>query len=287
MRLGIPLVFFVIVISPLVRYVLALNRGVRVSLWEFLGEYFGRYAGLDVGPLWFVETLLIFSLLYVLWRMVTPSAAAPERRNVRVDNRAIALFAVALGLVTSVLRIWLPVGSYWALLGLQFPHFPQYAAMFAVGIVAYRRGWFDALTTAHLRLWLGVALFFVFVVFPVLFVTGGGTDANLDLYFGGFHWQSLVYSLWEQFMCVSVIVVLLVWFRERFNAQGVLAKRMSGAAYTVYILHAPIIILTVLALGGIRLDMGLKFLLVAPGVVALCFLLGHYVKKLPFTRGIL
>jgi fucose 4-O-acetylase-like acetyltransferase len=286
-RLGIPLVFFIVVISPLLQYLLVLNRGIRVSFWSFLGQYLKGYRGLDVGPLWFVETLLIFSVLFVLWRLTWPSDPSRKRESEGVGNLAIALFAVGLGLVTFTVRIWLPVGWSWALLDLQLPHFPQYIALFVIGIVAYRRGWFNALKVAQGRLWLGVALFFILVVFPALFVLGGGAEADLDLFFGGLRWQALAFSLWEQILGVSVIVFLLVWFRERFSEQGALTKRMSGAAYTVYILHVPIIVLLVLALGGIGLDLGLKFVLVAPVAVSLCFLVAHYVKKLPFTRGIL
>ncbi|UCH25726.1 MAG: acyltransferase family protein [Trueperaceae bacterium] len=286
-RLGIPLVFFVVVISPLLQYLLVLNRGIRVSFWQFLVRYLESYRGLDVGPLWFVETLLIFSVLFVLWRFIWSSSPSWDRGEMWIGNLAIALFAVGLGLVTFTVRIWLPVSWVWAPLNLQFPHFPQYIALYLIGIVAYRRGWFNTLKVSQGRLWLGVALFFILVVFPALFVLGGGVEADLDLFFGGLHWQSLMFSLWEQIVGVSVIVFLLVWFRERFTGQGVLAKRMSGAAYTVYIVHAPILVLLVLALGSIQLDLGLKFILVAPVAVSLCFFIGHYVKKLPFTRGIL
>ena len=286
-RLGIPLLFFIVVISPLLEYLLVLNRGVQVSLWQFLGRYLASYRGLEVGPLWFVESLLIFSLLYVAWRLLVPAGAASKEQDSRVGNGAIALFAVALGLVSFLVRVGWPVGWSWQLLGLQLPYFPQYIALFVIGIVANRRGWFGALTVAQSRLWLGVALFFVFAVFPAMFVLGGGVEADLDLFMGGLRWQSLMFSLWEQITGVSLIVFLLVWFRERFTGQGALRRRMSGAAYTVYIVHAPILVLVVMALGGITLDMGLKFALVAPLVVALCFLVGHYLKKLPFTRGIL
>jgi hypothetical protein len=40
-------------------------------------------------------------------------------------------------------------------------------------------------------------------------------------------------------------------------------------------------------LRGIQLEMGLKFVLVAPVAVALTFLVGHYVRKLPFARSVL
>ena len=42
-----------------------------------------------------------------------------------------------------------------------------------------------------------------------------------------------------------------------------------------------------LALSGIHWEMGIKFVLVGPIAVALCFLVGHYVRTLPVARDIL
>jgi glucan biosynthesis protein C len=62
---------------------------------------------------------------------------------------------------------------------------------------------------------------------------------------------------------------------------------MSAASYAVYVLHPLVIVPLTLALSGIRLDLSLKFLLVAPVAVAFCFLIGHGVRKLPVVRGVL
>jgi surface polysaccharide O-acyltransferase-like enzyme len=187
--------------------------------------------------------------------------------------------------LTFVVRIWMPVGREWELLGFQIAHFPQYIALFIAGIVAYRRNWFSALTIAQGKVWLG-AVVILLVLFPVLFVAAGALEGNADVAMGGPTWQSLAYSVWEQFMCMAMIITLLVWFRTRFNRQGSLARRMSAAAYATYIFHRPTIILLALALQGIRLDLALKFVLVAPLAVALSFLVGYVVKQLPLARDI-
>jgi peptidoglycan/LPS O-acetylase OafA/YrhL len=66
-----------------------------------------------------------------------------------------------------------------------------------------------------------------------------------------------------------------------------LAKKLSAAAYAVYIFHAPVIVLLALALRGIKLDLALKWLLVAPVAVSLSFLVGYAIKRLPLARYIL
>jgi glucan biosynthesis protein C len=133
--------------------------------------------------------------------------------------------------------------------------------------------------------WLRIVLVLI-VLFFALFVAGGALEGKIDPFMGGLHWQSLAFALWEQFMCMAMVVTLLVWFRTRFNQQGAWAKKLSAASYATYIFHQPVIALLMIALGGIRLDMGLKFVLVAPPAVSLCFLVGYAVKRLPVARRI-
>jgi surface polysaccharide O-acyltransferase-like enzyme len=285
-RLGIPLLFYIVVIDPLLSYVLARYSGYQGSLGEYLRLYLDNYQRLGVGPLWFVAALLIFSLVYVLWRLlVRRPAAPPPSEGQAPSNQAIAGFALALGILTFVVRIWMPVGKEWELLGFQLAHFPQYIALFIVGIVAYRRNWFSALTIAQGKVWFG-AVVILLVLFPVLFVAAGALEGDVDQAMGGVHWQSLAYSVWEQFMCMAMVITLLVWFRTKFNRQGSLARAMSASAYATYIFHRPTIILLALALQSIKLDLALKFVLVAPLAVALSFLVGYVVKQLPGARDV-
>jgi hypothetical protein len=285
-RLGIPLLFYIVVIDPLLSYLLARYYGFPGSLGEFLSLFLKSYNRIGVGPLWFVAALLIFSLVYVLWRLAFKTPATPPPSEGKApSNLAIAGFALALGLLTFVVRIWIPVGKEFELLGFQLAHFVQYIAMFILGIVAYRRNWFSALTIAQAKVWRWIVLLLL-VLFPVLFVAAGALEGDIDKAFGGVHWQSLAYSVWEQFMCLAMVVTLLVWFRTRFNQQGSLAQKMSAAAYATYIFHRPTIILLAIALSSIKLDLALKFVLVAPVAVALSFLVGYVVKRLPIARNI-
>jgi glucan biosynthesis protein C len=293
LRLGIPLLFYIIVIDPLIAYVLAVNvGGFAGPLWSFLARYFeGRYLkhfSLGSGPLWFVETLLIFTIIYLVLRLLLKASVTPRQRDGNPpSNLAIAAFALLLGVVTFVVRLWLPMGWNFAPLNLQFPYFPQYIALFTVGIVAYRLNWFLGIPTATGKMWLGIALLCLLVVFPIMFVLGGALEGNTDPFLGGVHWQSFAFAVWEQFVCMGLVIGLLVLFRERLNHQGVLAKDMAASAYTVFIIHAPVIVFLALAVRGISLHPLLKFVLVAPVAIALCFVLAHYIRRLPLARDIL
>jgi glucan biosynthesis protein C len=289
LRLGIPLLFYIVFIDPLIEYAVASSvGGVPVSFWEFLGQYFGNYSGLGTGPLWFIEALLIFTFFYVLWRLLAKPSVTPRQRDGKPpSNLAVATFALLLGVVTFVVRLWLPIGWMFELLGLQFPFFPQYIALFVVGIIAYRLNWFLGIPTATGKAWLGVAIICILVVLPILFVLGGALEGDTDPFLGGVHWQAFALAVWEQFVCMGMVIGLLVLFRERLNHQGVLAKDMAASAYTVFIIHAPVIVFLALALRGVSLHPLLKFVLVAPVAIALCFVLANFIRKLPLARDIL
>jgi surface polysaccharide O-acyltransferase-like enzyme len=193
-----------------------------------------------------------------------------------------------VGLVTFVVRIWLPVGWCFAPLNFQFPHFVQYISLFVLGTIAYRRGWLSAISedAARGRLW-GRVVVFLLVLAPILFVLGGALEGDTGPFRGGLYWQALVYALWEQFLCVGMVISLLVWFRKRYDHQARLAGAMAASAYAVYICHAPILVLVALGLRSIALVPLLKFALASLICLPICFVVGGLVRRLPLAARIL
>ena len=111
----------------------------------------------------------------------------------------------------------------------------------------------------------------------------GSFDSQL---FGGLT-LLLIYSVWQQLMCMAMVIILLVGFRRCFNHQGRLAKAMTDSTYAVYVLHPLVIVPLAVVLSPLKMDMALKFILMAPVAVALCFLVGYTVRKLPLVRDVL
>jgi glucans biosynthesis protein C len=84
-----------------------------------------------------------------------------------------------------------------------------------------------------------------------------------------------------------MVIVVLAWFRQRFNHQGRLAKIMSDNCFAVYIFHPLIIVWLALALSGIQMNLSLKFALVAPLAVTLSYLAAYLIRKIPFVGSIM
>ena len=291
-RLGIPLLFYWAVLKPLLVIVIRACEGLPllppdVSFLSFWADT------TSVGPMWFVEALLIFCLGYVLWRLATArrggAASPPPAEGSGAGapgNGVLALFALVVGLITFVVRLAWPIGRWLEPFHFQLAQFTQYIAYFVVGIMAYRRGWFAGVRVAQARLWVWVAVGLV-LLYPVLVVLGGALENGVEPFLGGLTWQSLLLSVWEEFLCMAFIVTLLVWFRERFNRQGRLAAAMGADTYAVYVFHPLVIVPLGFALSGIYLLGLLKWVLVAPLALALCFLVAHILRKLPLVRDVL
>jgi glucan biosynthesis protein C len=288
-RLGIPVAFYSWIIRPLLAYLDPVRfPGPRPPFWSFLTEgYFREEAVFGSGPLWFIETLLIFSLVYVLWRLLAPPRPAePAVETGFPGNGCIALFALLLGVAGFLIRLWRPIGWNFVPLNLQFPFFAQYIGLFIVGLIAYRRNWLLSLPDRVGRLWLGIAGLMILLFWPLV-LGGGALDKGLDPFRGGWHWQALAYALWESFLCLGMCIGLIYVFHRYANCQGRLARFLSRNAYTAYLIHEVVIIALAYAVRDVALYPLLKWGLVSLVAVLLCFGLSSLIRKLPYTDRVL
>jgi glucan biosynthesis protein C len=289
LRLGIPILCYDFVIGPLIvrPLVRSGNQGSSGSYLDFLTGYYSSFH-IGTGPLWFVEALLIFAGFYVLWRALTKTPAPVTQIESKVPGHlAVALFALALSAVTFIVRIWLPLGWNFEPMNFQFPFFTQYICMFIVGIVAYKHNWLTRIPDTMGKFWSVIAVIFILILFPVLFVSGGAPSGDISRFIGGFHWQCFALAFWEQFTGVAMIISLLFLSRKYFNRQTRISKAMSASAYTAYIIHAPVVVFVAVVIRNIYLYPLLKFALATIIAVPLCFALGNLIRQLPLARRIL
>jgi len=287
-RLGIPLaVYSWILRPPLVYLYLRSVQGLQLSWWRYFpGEYFKSNAVLGAGPLWFVETLLIFTVLYVVWRLLSGRATAMPCAETRFpSNISIALFALLLGLAGFLVRLWRPIEWSFEPLNLQLPFFAQYIALFILGLVAYRRNWLASLSEAAGRLWLGIGIFMILLFWPL--ALAGDMATSLESFLGGWHWQALAYALWESFLCLGMCIGLIYAFRRYWHGQGSLARFFSHNAYAAYLIHGPVITIMALAARDVMLHPLVKFGLVSLVAVPLCFGLSSLIRRLPYVNRVL
>lgn len=261
-KLGVPILIFVIGVFPVMGFLLS-------------GQ-----PSIGFGHLWFLEMLLIFSAIYAAYWLIKKPSSKTKRPF--PGNKVIVAFAVTMALISFIVAIVSPENN-WLPLGLFEPyHLTQYAMLFAAGIIAYREEWIDAIPKATSKLWSKVAVLMVFLLLVV------GAVAGSSEFSGGLRLESLLGTTWEAFMCVSMCIALLALFKDRFNAQGPLAKALADNSFTVYLIHIPIIVFLQYLLIGVAIDPLIKFAIVGAIGVPLTFAISHYViRRLPYAKQIL
>ena len=291
-RLGIPWLVYMLLLQPLVYYI---AYGMPISFWSFYLLYLHGVGAIADGPIWFVELLLYFSLLYAAWRWLarwrTPPASG---EGAGPGSWAIFGFILGLGLFSFVVRLWWPASFAPRPFNLPLGYLPLYVSLYVLGIVAYRRNWWFTLTPKMGRNWSLIALMatlliFAGVVIPSLLQGLGAAGTQVAGYalVGGFNWVAFGYALWEAFMVVGLGIGLLVLFHTRWNHQGRLAKGLAASVYTVYLIHPVVLVGFAYAFHVVALYPLLKWAIAVLVTVPLCFLISLAIRKIPLVNRVL
>lgn len=286
-RLGVPSLFFMLVIQPFtVFWLLPFGRPSRPpffrSCWHYLAS--GRFLS-GSGPMWFALALLGFTLVYAMVRMLGGRAPQNEAHAPLPTLRQTVWLALVMGLCTFLVRIAQPIGT--DVLNMQLCFFSQYVLLFAAGIQARRKNWLLRLDYAFGARWLAVACAGGSLVWLALVsvVLRSHTETKL---FGGFTWQSAALSFWESFFCVGACLGLLVFFREKWNCDGALARWLSRNSFSVYMFHTPILIAITFMIHDWQAPKLAKFLVATILGVTAAYLASSLVfRRIPLLKKVL
>ncbi|MBD3922724.1 acyltransferase family protein [Paenibacillus sp. PR3] len=279
-RLGIPLLIYYFVIGPMtVWYAKFRDQQTMVqfykdNVWSFRWTFFG--------PAWFLEASIYFTLLYILFRLLTKDRIT-KKSIVFPNSKTLVTVAIALGLSAFAVRLVYPTGT--GPLELQLGYFPSYILLFIAGIIAQRQGWLEQIPGKIERLWKWVALIGVVPVLPLGLILTGALDG--DVHFdGGFNMQALFYAMWEPFICLGIIIFLLSYFHRRFNTMNAFSKWLSDNAYTVYLIHPPVVVGWTIAFHGVGVPAIIKWIMVSALSIAVCFIVASAIRMLPYAKRV-
>jgi hypothetical protein len=280
-RLGLPLLFYSFIFSPVLNFlVYRFGDGKQGTFIQYLKGY---NDWIDPGVMWFVAALLIFTLLYVLY--MQRFNKKENQQYALPSNNKILLFALVVGLISYVVRIFFPVGWVLHPLGFQFAYFTQYITLFIAGIIASRNQWLNKIDNKKAKRWLMFALIMI-AAFPLLYIIKMVTGSALESFQGDGTPQSLLVAAWEQLTGISIIMAMLGITKYKWNYTTPLLKNMSRTAYATYILHPIAVVSIALILKDWQTEPALKFLIAAPLAVAIAFLLGSFTVRLPVIKNI-
>ena len=275
-RLGIPLIYYSFIQATVMNFlVYRYAEKHDITFIQFLSGYDGW---INVGVLWFVLALLLFTMCYI----VCTKIAKPDLKDWPLPSiKQILLFAAVLGIITFLTRTVFAVGWVLEPVGFQLGHFPQYIAMFIFGLIAAENKWIQQIDQQHYNK-LNIFIFcMIFIGFPVIFSLKFVFRQPLEWFVGGWHIASFLYSFWEQVIGISIITALLAFGKNKLNMHSNFMNKMSRCAFAVYILHPFVLVVLSLLLRDWAVDPAVKFLIVAPLGVIASFLLGDLVVKIP------
>jgi surface polysaccharide O-acyltransferase-like enzyme len=280
-RLGIPLLIFTTVI---------LNINEYIYSTFYLKTSFAPIWTYSPAHLWFLQALLIFTIVYVIYRIIADRNPTRKLFQYYQDrfppNSILVLSIIILTILTFLVRLKFPVGN-WTL-RIQLANFVHYGFAFYAGILAQRDDWFNRLTKKQARGWGIVSLIVMPLIF-VLMIAGGLLEntANIVMFFGGMYWQSFGYVLWETILFISISVFLLNFFRERLSKAGAVARFMSSNVYTVYIIHLTLLWVLNIIFLPVAIPTILKFLIVSVIAIPVSFALSALIRKIPYAKRVL
>ena len=292
-RFGIPLNFAFLIMIPILEYVKYLKYVNHITFKDFyFQQWFGyfpnttaHHGSLNLAYLWFIEHLLIYSILYAIIRTVQQKYVSPISTSTtrRARLYAIIPYILILGIITNLMRTaWnFPMDRWIGFLGfiqMEPAHIPQYLSLFILGILAYRWSFLDSITTPRNIFWLvpGVGIFVITIV-----------QLIVQLYRTGSQNAFFMWEYKEALLCIGICIGLLALFKAFFNRTGRIMGLLSENTYGTYILHVPLIVALQYAFDPVQAGAFTLFAIVSFLSIPGSFLVSFLVRLIPGVKRIL
>jgi hypothetical protein len=271
LRLGLPLVVFIVLVHPLTDYVGNLRQEAE-SFMSYLRTT-------EVSVMWFAAALLAFSLVHATVRQFRPGLAG--RRPMRSVDLVVAVLTIAVSSF-AVWMIW-PLDEEIAL-NLRVGAWPQGAVLFALGALGARAGWWDDAPRFPVRRLGWVAIAAMAALLALFAVAGpeGGDDLAMAA-----DWPTFAFALLDGLIAVTFTLWSVAWIRWRWPTRGSLVERAGRASYATYFIHPLVLTAVMVLFSVVPFSPELKFVVVSALAVPACFAAGFALTRLPGLRQIL
>ena len=234
----------------------------------------------EIGHMWFVESLLVFCLVYALIRHTIPHYQLSIVNCQLFKPTIIGLLIVALlmGVGSYFIRQISPQDHWiWPFgiipLPMEPAHYLQYVMMFVLGILAYRFQWLDKMGngTGLTTLLIGVGLAI-------------GNYLRDDGPWNTFVWQW--FGIYESLMCVFISFGLIWLFRQCLSATSRFWQWCTAQSYGAYVFHLILMIILQNAVDNIWMGAFGKFLFIGVVTTILSFILTWIVRMIPGVKRV-
>lgn len=264
-RLMIPVLLYFFLLSPFIKVVILLLSGEALKNFDYARS-------LNLGPLWFMFLLFLFDMFYAFWG----SKENQARKAFIITPNMVMLAVASIGVITFLIRTFSPVGSMIPHIGIQVAHLPQYIFAYSLGLMLGGSDYLRVYNPSDMvkSLWislLSIVGLFVFIALspsPVL---------SIQQAMGGLNITSLLYSVWEQVMFISMSMGLISLFHLYANSHNALSLHMATYSFDVYFIHflASAIVIGIVNL--LSLPHMISFGIALVGTILLSYLMAYII----------
>ncbi|HYN29364.1 MAG TPA: acyltransferase [Dermatophilaceae bacterium] len=281
-RLGVPFAAYLLVVQPVAVYALEHQFGdARGSFWE---EYVGEEGTLDSGPLWFVQVLLAFSLMYAALRATHRPAPRAGRGPVRM--RHLLLAALAVGVASFLIRLRFPYGGESGFTDANFWQWPACATLFGLGLVTWERGWLVSVPGDLVRRCRTVTL--VAVAGAAVLLAAAGFADRFDSMLGGASWWAAAFAGVDALLNLVGPVWLLAVAQRRLDRPLRFAPEwVRRSAYAAFLVQTVALLAIAAAMRPLDVPAEVKAVLLVAAAVPASFGLGHLLVRSAALRRVL
>ena len=172
-------------------------------------------------------------------------------------------------------RLIVPDGTHWPVVGLPTPSFlPQYALMFAAGVLVSRLRWLERVPTSAAAMTAALSAVTLSALAPGM----KSPDPRVSAVAAGVLTAALG---------VGLSVVVLVIFRRLAPDTGPIRRFLSANAFTVYVIHPAILVGLALMLRDVMAPAIAKFGVLLLLAVPACWPLAAVVRTIPGVKKIM
>lgn len=275
LRLGIPLVIYFFIISPFTVALAA--KSVNEPIWAAWWSATLRYE-FTPGPLWFLETLLILAIGFVVWKKLCPGFR--RHHMIFPSVQWLALVAIGLGFMSFVVRLFIPVGE--SIVWLQLGYFPCYLFLFIAGCMVSGSQLLENISYQAAKPWMLVSAVAV-ISLPFMLLKPISSGA----FEGGWNLNALFYALWDPVVAWGVILGLLWSFNRFFSSEGKFTVFLARRAFAVYIIHPPVLVAIGLCFSAWEAAPEFKLIMVGLLSCIACVAVASIVLLIPGARRII
>lgn len=277
LRLGLPLLVYGFVIGPATIALAQLGAGHPFALT--LGHLW-RKGAFENGPMWFAQALLIFSAAAALRHIAFARTAAHDENRAAgfPSDRMLAVAALLTGIAALALRSRWPVGiNVW---GLQLGYFGSYVVLYAAGCRTARVHWIEHLPARQVKLWWYIALL-ALPVLPIAYLLAKQVPAMRG------RPRDVIYAFWEPLVAWGTILFLASRFQRHVERLTGLWQPLVRRAYTIYVIHPPVLVAAALAWRHVPAAAFLKFAVTGSVTCVACYLIAGLLLRVPGLASIL